>query len=83
MNRRCASPTPLRILWRSPAEVRRRMLVELFAPSSAAMQVLHGTDPESAWLWPMYVMRPAHLAIRTVVDLAHLATPRRSSPRRQ
>lgn len=67
-------PLALRMLWRSPAEMRRRMLLEQLAPPPSAMGVLYGVEP--AWFWPMHLARPAHLALRTVVDVAHLLAGR-------
>lgn len=87
--RRCAPESgarveALRILDRTaafsrmPLREKVALLRHHLLPPAEAMRATYGLPPGSPWVWPLYPLRPLHLAGRSALDAARLLMPKKA-----
>lgn len=57
---------------RMPAAEKVALLRHHLAPPAEVMRAMYGLPAGSKWVWPLYAVRPAHLAAQGALDAARL-----------
>jgi hypothetical protein len=66
---------------RMPVAEKAAILRHHLAPEPEAMRALYGLGAGSPWVWPLYALRPLHLAARGAADAVRLLGSRKPRDR--